>query len=530
MPDKRRGRGKVLFVVIDQLRADCVSGALAGAVDLPNLRGLMAESVSFANHFSVTVPCGPARASLLTGLYAMNHRSVRNGAPLGRHHANIAWEARRAGYEPLLLGYTDTTPDPTGRAPDDPALRSYEGLLPGFTELLGLRFDSSLPWLAHLRARGYDLPPRYKDVFAAVAPGGGPARIDDPTLYAARDSDTAFLTDETLKALSVRGGEDWFAHVTYIRPHPPFAAPGPWNRHVAPEDVPPPVTPADIGAERAVHPFLDAFFAEPSQKDLHIGFDGHLDRLSPADTMALRAVYLGLAAEVDHHLGRILDHLRQTGQYEDTLIVVTGDHGEMLGDHFAWGKQTVYDPCYHVPLIVRDPRHRQATGRVVEALTESVDVAPTILEWIGATPPRAFNGRSLAPFLEGATPPGWRDHVFLECDVSDLEAPSRFERRLGLSPAQAGFAILRERRWKYVHFNGGLPPLLFDIAADPQERTDRAADPACAPELLRLARRMLDHRMTHAHHALSLTQITEGGPIHAPAPAATRRAGPDGAA
>ena len=96
--DHGAGRGgKVLFVVIDQLRADCLSGGLAEAVDLPNLRALMAESVSFANHFTVTTPCGPARASLLTGLYAMNHRSVRNGAPLERHHTNLALEARKTG-------------------------------------------------------------------------------------------------------------------------------------------------------------------------------------------------------------------------------------------------------------------------------------------------------------------------------------------------------------------------------------------------------------------------------------------------
>jgi arylsulfatase A-like enzyme len=87
----RRG-GKVLFMVLDQLRADCLSGALAGENPLPNLRALMADSVSFSGHYTTTTPCGPARASLLTGLYAMNHRSVRNGAPLEGHHTNLALE------------------------------------------------------------------------------------------------------------------------------------------------------------------------------------------------------------------------------------------------------------------------------------------------------------------------------------------------------------------------------------------------------------------------------------------------------
>ena len=71
---------KVLFVVVDQLRADCVHGALEAALDLPNLKALMADGVAFVRHYTVTIPCGPARASLLTSLYAMNHRSIRNSS------------------------------------------------------------------------------------------------------------------------------------------------------------------------------------------------------------------------------------------------------------------------------------------------------------------------------------------------------------------------------------------------------------------------------------------------------------------
>jgi len=500
----------VLFIVIDQLRGDCVHGALAGAVRMPNLHALMAEGVSFANHFSVTSPCGPARASLLTGLYAMTHRSVRNGAPLQRHHTNLALEARKAGYEPLLFGYTDMSVDPIDLHPNDPALKTYESAMPGFTELVSLRFDDSLPWVADLKAKGYDVPAAYLELLRATDPDG-PAGLQSPTLYRAEDSDTAFLTGETLKALSVREGTDWFAHVTYIRPHPPFAAPEPYSTMYAPDAVPPPDCPADLAAERAVHPVLDAFFAKPGHRNLYIGFDGGLDRMSAADARALRAVYFGLATEVDTHIGRLLDYLKDSGQYEDTLIVVTADHGEMLGDHYAWGKQTVYDPSFRVPLIIRDPERRQAAGTVVEALTESVDIAPTILDWIGQAIPPAFDGRSLLPFVRGTPPAGWREHVFCELELGDPVEPTRYQRRLGLTLAAANFAVLRERRFKYVHFNGGLPPLLFDMENDPAEMTDLAPDPAFAPELLRLARRMLDHRMTHAAHAVTGMKLTDDG-------------------
>jgi len=88
---------KILLFVIDQLRADCLIGSLAQTVPLPHLQALMSEATSFNQHYTVTTPCGPSRASLLTGLYAMNHRSVRNGTPLAKHHLTIGHHMRKAG-------------------------------------------------------------------------------------------------------------------------------------------------------------------------------------------------------------------------------------------------------------------------------------------------------------------------------------------------------------------------------------------------------------------------------------------------
>jgi arylsulfatase A-like enzyme len=496
--------GKVLFITMDHFRADLLSGGLANVAKLPNIRQLMADSVSFSNHFSVTAPCGPARASLLTGLYAMNHRSVRNGTPLATHHTNLALELRKAGREPLLFGYTDTSPDPTVKPALDPDLTSYEGLMPGFSEVVQMRFDTSYPWVADLGAKGYDVSD-YRKLYRAVDDGSG--RLDAPTVYSAEDSDTAFLTNETLKHLSVRKTQDWMAHVTYIRPHPPLAAPHPWNRLHAAADMPEAHAIDDIAVERAVHPAIDAMFCEPKLKYMYRGFDGFLDAMSEDTRQSLRAIFMGLAAEVDHHLGRIFDWLKQTGQWDETLIVVTSDHGEMLGDHFMWGKETIYDPCFHVPLIIRDPRNKAAAGTVVHDFVESIDIAPTILEWVGGTPPTAFDGRSLTPFLAGSTPEGWRDHVFMELEFGRPGAPTVIERQLGLGLLEANVAILREHRWKYVHFNGGLPPLLFDLEADPSEMKNLAGDPNYDKELLRLSRKMLDHRMTHQFNKHSTTLI-----------------------
>jgi len=509
-------RPKILFIVIDQLRADCVQGsALADAIELPNLRAIMADGVTFNRHYTVTVPCGPSRASLLTGLYAMNHRSVRNGAPLDATLENLPRALRNAGAEPLLFGYTDTSIDPRGLPADDPALRTYEGVMPGFTELLVMQWETSYPWIASLKAKGYQLPSFGSDhLYRPVSPDHArPPKLRDPAIYEKEDSDTAFLTDQTITALSVREAEPWCAHVNYIRPHPPFVAPSPYNEMYPVDAIPMPATLPGIDDERAMHPVVDAAFGKPERSPLVAGFDLTWEQLTSDQTRDIRAVYLGLVSEVDTAIGRLIDMLKTTGQFDDTLIVITSDHGEMLGDHRLWGKECFYDPAYHVPLIIRDPRRRETAGQVVEAFTESIDIAPTLLDWLGSDIPLGFNGRSLLPFLDGKTPDDWRDYVFAELDLGDPEYPTHYQERLGLSMSACNLAILREERLKYVHMNGGLPSLLFDMIDDPFETRNLTSDPAYAPDLLRLARRMLDHRMTHAHHRLSRLKLTDRGVV-----------------
>ena len=145
--------------------------------------------------------------------------------------------------------------------------------------------------------------------------------------------------------------------------------------------------------------------------------------------------------------------------------------------------------------------------------TLSVDLAPTVLDWLGRDAPAGMDGRSLLPLLRGDAPADWRDHAVMELDLADLETPTPWQTMLGMPVEAANLAIIRERRWKLVHLNGGLAPLLFDLEADPGEHVNLADDPAQAATLLRLTRRLLDHRMRHADHALSDFQLAAGGTI-----------------
>jgi hypothetical protein len=170
----------ILFILADQWRADSLSVAGHPVVQTPTLDALARDGVLFKQHYAQASPCGPSRTSILTGMYLQNHRSARNGTPLDARFTNIARELRKAGYDPGLIGYTDTSADPRGRDPEDPALRTYEGVMPGFTPIL-LMPEDPVTWLAYLRRLGYRGPaPRPRRCLAAgrKLSRGGQARAD----------------------------------------------------------------------------------------------------------------------------------------------------------------------------------------------------------------------------------------------------------------------------------------------------------------------------------------------------------------
>jgi len=498
----------VLFIVIDQLRADCVFGALAEHIDIPNLRALMDDAVTFQRHFSVVNPCGPSRASLLTGQYAMNHRSVRNGTPLRHDTPNVATEMRKAGYTPMLFGYTDTAQDPRVYPANDPALRTYEHPMAGFQEVVEMRFEMSYPWRSHLMTQGYTFD-QYRDVYKPVSPTGSKPKINDPAMYRAEDSDTAFLTDRFLAIMPAFKDQSWFAHLTYIRPHPPLVAPAPYNAMYNPADMPLPVRHADAAREVAAHPFFGPTLAQKTPAGNVVGFP---DLEATDETIqTLRALYFGLITEVDHHIGRVVDFLKASGQYDTTLIIVTADHGEMLGDRHSWSKFTVHDAAYHTPLIIRQPDNAGNAGSVVTAPVETIDITPTILDWVGCEIPNSMDGRSLLPLLRGDVPDDWRRYSFSELDFSEPEHPSLWERELGTGPSDSALSILREERFTLVEFAADLPPILYDHEAQ-GEAVNVADLPYYQTDLARLGREMLRHRMRNMDHTLSLDTITDDGP------------------
>lgn len=484
-------RLNILLVTVDQWR-----GRMFG-LETPNLQRLAAEGVRFARHFCQAYPCGPARASLLTGLYAHKHRSIQNGVPLDARHPTLFSELRRAGYRPVLFGYTDTTHDPRGLHPNDPDRGIFENVAPGLDVGLHLTEEAG-PWLAHLKKRGH----------AAIDAGNGRHGVfaqrpfPAPAAFAAADSETAFLTDRFLDWLGV-ADEPWCAHLSYIAPHPPFSAASPFHAMFDPADMPDPLRGGTPATEAAQHPLIAGLIEACELADFVPGLAGRAHAADERVRRQVQAIYLGQAAEVDHHLGRILDALREKDALGRTLIVFTGDHGEQLFDHWLLGKTGYYDQSAHIPLLIRDPRPPAAAtrGRVVQAFTEAIDVMPTLLAAAGLTLPRNLDGHDLAPLLAGELPAGWRDAVHWSFDFRDI-VDRRFERAFGLPSEWCNLQVMRTDSCKYVHF-AAMPPVLFDLAQDPGEMSNLAADRARIGLRSEAMDRLLSWRQRHEERTLT---------------------------
>ena len=395
----------------------------------------------------------------------MNNRVVANGTPLSDRFDNVARVARRAGYDPTLFGYTDIGQDPlTATGPLDPRLDNYDGVLPGFSIGLELPEDQG-PFLRWLEALGYDVPAGWVEALA-----GEP---DRPEAH----SHSTFLTDAFLAWLD-RQGPGWFAHLSYLRPHSPYAAAGSFSTLYDPADVELPISPA-----ADVHP-------------LHAGVLGIDLVAAPTDEhglRALRAQYYGMVSEVDAQLGRVLEAIRARGEWDETIVVVCADHGEQLGDHGLVEKLAYFEQSYHTPCIVRDPRRPAAHGTVVERFTENVDVLPTLCDLVGVPTPVQADGLPLTAFLDGEAPAWWRDaahwewdwrFVLIGRDVGGWPLDRRLERQ--------NLAVVRTEDHAYVQFGDG-SWRCFDLVADPTWRTE-TIDPAT---VLPLAQALAGWRQEH---------------------------------
>lgn len=447
----------------------------------PHMDALAAKGVRFTNTYVQSPVCGASRMSFYTGRYVSSHGAAWNNYPLKVGEMTIGDHLRKNGMDSYLIGKTHMMVDGDGM---DRLGISRDSVIGARVSECG--FDAYIrddglwaegpagfydakrsPYNEYLKSKGYAADnPWANNANAGVDDGGDiasgwlmknaalPANIDE------EDSETPWLTTEAIEFLETRDPDKpWLCHLSYIKPHWPYIVPAPYHNMYGPSDIIPPVR-AD-GERTNPHPVYAQFMAN------QIGQAFQRDEVREAVIPA----YMGLIKQCDDQMGRLFDYLKKSGRMDDTMIVITSDHGDYLGDHWLGEKDLFHAQSVKIPLIVYDPRPEAdvTRGTTNDALVESIDLAATFVDAVGGkVPDHILEGRSLLPFLFGDTPNDWRKEAISEYDFS----ATIMSRKLDLSPRDSRLFMVTTAKWKLMHAEGGFRPILFDLINDPDELND----------------------------------------------------------
>jgi arylsulfatase A-like enzyme len=478
----------------DQLRRDYLSCYGHPALHTPNMDRLAARGVRFDRAYVQSPICGSSRMSTYTGRYVHSHGASWNAIPLKVGEMTMGDHLRDAGMGCYLVGKTHMRADAEGMArlglePDSLiGARVAECGFDVFERDDGLRAEGpegrydpggNGEYLEYLRKQGYggdnpwhDFANSGVDAEGHVLSGWFLKNSREPANIAEPDSETPYLTRRAMDFIA-QTEEPWLCHLSYIKPHWPYVVPQPYSTMFGPEDVQPlQRTEAEYeAAQEVMKAFMDAPFSRAFWR--------------PEVRDAVVPAYMGLIKQCDDQLGVLLDWLEAEGRIDDTMIVLTSDHGDFLGDHWMGEKAFFQDSSVRVPLIIYDPSaEADATrGAVSDALVESIDLVPTFVEAAGGIPrTHILEGESLLPILHGEATDTQRHYVICEYDYSATPIADS----LGTSVRDSVMFMVADAEWKLIHCEGGFRPILFDLKEDPEELNDLGSLPSHADVIARL--------------------------------------------
>ncbi|WP_170384465.1 sulfatase-like hydrolase/transferase [Ruegeria atlantica] len=470
----------ILFIMFDQLRWDYLSCYGHPHLHTPNIDRLAARGVRFNRAYIQSPICGSSRMSTYTGRYVHSHGASWNGIPLKVGEMTMGDHLRKAGMDCWLVGKTHMRADAEGMArlglePDSligarvgecgfDVFERDDGMRPegpdGFYDPDGAKayntyltekgYESDNPW--------HDFANSGLDADGNVLSGWFLKNSSEAANIAEKDSETPYLTKRGIEFMESHDGP-WCCHLSFIKPHWPYIVPEPYASLYGPEHVLP-VVRSEAERENA-HPVLRAFM------NTKIG-----QTFSRRDVReAVIPAYMGLIKQADDQMGRLFGWMEKTGRMEDTMIVITSDHGDFLGDHWMGEKTFFHDASTKIPLIIYDPspEANSTRGTVSDALVESIDLAPTFVEVAGGeVASHILEGCSLLPILHGQQEEMPRDVVICEYDYS----ASPIADALKASVRDAVMFMVANKKWKLIHCEGGHRPILFDLENDPSELND----------------------------------------------------------
>ncbi|WGD32187.1 choline-sulfatase [Ancylobacter sp. WKF20] len=431
-------RPNILILMVDQLNGTLFPDGPAPFLHAPHLRALAGRSARFANSYTASPLCAPARASFMSGQLPSRTRVYDNAAEFGSDIPTFAHHLRRAGYHTALSGKMHFV------GPDQ---------LHGFEERLTTDiYPADFGWTPDYTRPGERIDWWYHNLGSVT--GAGVAEITNQLEY---DDEVAYHAGRKLYDLA-RGQEKrpWCLSVSFTHPHDPYVARRRfWDLY---EDCP---------ALDPVVPPIPFEQQDPHSQRLMRASDHASSHVTAEDVRRSRRAYFANISYIDEKIGELLAILDTCRMAEDTVVVFVSDHGDMLGERGLWFKMNFFEGSARVPLMIAAPD--LPAGRVDHPVS-TLDVLPTLAELAGLDLSSVLpwtDGESLVPLAQGR---GTRSPVPMEYAAEGSEAP---------------LVALRDGPWKLVLCDLD-PPILTHLNDDPQERINRASDPACAGVLTSL--------------------------------------------
>jgi choline-sulfatase len=435
----------ILFIMVDEMKWNVMNCAGHAIVRTPNLDRLAHEGTRFTTAYTVAPICTPSRYSFFTGRYAHVHGATDNSTPLREPQRLLPAILKHHGYQTALSGKLHFIPNDLDYGFDYFWSFAHEGpgKLPTWPQDVEKKHGRN-------SARRLEIKPFPDDPL-----GGDLGKLT----YPKEDSQTYWITDRALDFLHRRDqARPFFLFVSYLDPHSPSHLCEPYWQMFDPESVPLPPT----------------FKQDPTKAAQTAGNRHEVN--DPQIVKAMTAAYFAKVTMVDDNIGRLLGRLRELNLDQNTLIVFTADHGNMLGDLNRWFKGAMYEGSTRIPLLMKAAAASPfaATfnrGAVVSNIVENIDVMPTLCELAGVPlPAQGIQGRSLTTLVAGKDA-GWKDRAFAERGSAMVRTPQ--------------YKFIKNERKNARH--GGGEPELYDLAQDPLETKNLATDPAYAAVLKELA-------------------------------------------
>ncbi|MBR4961733.1 MAG: sulfatase-like hydrolase/transferase [Clostridia bacterium] len=454
-------RPNILHIFADQLRFDAICANGNPVIRTPNLDRLSAMGVNYQRAYTPSPVCVAARCSMLTGCYPPATNCFSNDR-MPEEIPSFMEILTRNGYRTHGIGKCHFTPDGN-------ALRGFqnrerqEEMHPGSLE--------KEPYYQMLVENGFGY------AYEAHGVRGPMYYIPQPSRLPARFHPTQWIGDRTMAFLRENTEEPWYLFSSFIHPHPPFTPPVPWHKLYDPVQMPLPKYTCD---DESMQMFVNKIQNRYKYRD--IGSDLNLIR-------CMKAYYYACVSFVDYQVGRILDTLEETGQMDNTLIVFTADHGELLGDYHCYGKRSMHDGPARIPMLVYQKGVFEG-GVKIDTPVSLVDLAPTFLETAGVeTDNYPMDGVSLTKREDGYVYSVFSCYQEVKSG-SAREIPGLFREDLSLLKAVCGNYMITDGKWKYIYSAPDHREFLFDLVTDDETR-NRAGTASCRPHQQRLKKQLM---------------------------------------